>query len=195
MIESKAEKQLKNLGLNSYEVKIWTALLSRGVSTAGELSDIANVPRSRSYDVLESLEKKGFVKTKNGKPARYTAISPSEALENTKKNTQETASEEIKKNPALPDSPDFPSLPDRPDLAVNLLITLIHQANYLIDKLIVSLKEKHMKEGGLTEELYQQISLQAQKGFSNLKELKKRLPEFISYAAIRIVLAKMKTNA
>lgn len=60
----------------------------------------------------------------------------------------------IRKNPALPDSPGFPSLPDYPDLAVNLLINLIHQANYLIDKLIVSLKEKHMKEGGLTEELY-----------------------------------------
>ena len=45
--------------LNLYEVKLWTALLSRGVSTAGELSDIADVPRSRSYDVLESLEKKG----------------------------------------------------------------------------------------------------------------------------------------
>ena len=28
--------------LNLYEVKIWTALLSRGVSTAGELSDISN---------------------------------------------------------------------------------------------------------------------------------------------------------
>ena len=36
--------------LNLYEVKIWTALLSRGVSTAGELSDIADVPRSRSCD-------------------------------------------------------------------------------------------------------------------------------------------------
>lgn len=60
----------------------------------------------------------------------------------------------IRKNPALSDSPNFPSLPDHPDLAVNLLITLIHQANYLIDKLIISLKEKHMKEGGLTEELY-----------------------------------------
>jgi len=60
----------------------------------------------------------------------------------------------IKINPALPDSPNFPNLPDHPDLAVNLLITLIHQVNYLIDKLIVSLKEKHMKEGGLTEELY-----------------------------------------
>ncbi len=60
----------------------------------------------------------------------------------------------IRKNPALPDYPDFPDLPNRPDLAVNLLITLIHQANYLIDKLTTSLKEKHMKEGGLTEELY-----------------------------------------
>ena len=34
-------------GLNLYEAKIWTALLSRGIATAGELSDIANVPRSR----------------------------------------------------------------------------------------------------------------------------------------------------
>ena len=60
--------------LNLYEVKIWTALLSRGVSTAGELSDIANVPRSRSYDVLESLEKKGFIKSveKKGKKTKRT---------------------------------------------------------------------------------------------------------------------------
>lgn len=50
----------------------------------------------------------------------------------------------IKQNPALPNSPE---------VAVNLLITLINQANYLLDKLIVSLKEKHMKEGGLSEEL------------------------------------------
>ena len=60
--------------LNLYEVRLWSALLSRGVSTAGELSDIANVPRSRSYDVLESLEKKGFVVMKTGKPIKYIAI-------------------------------------------------------------------------------------------------------------------------
>ncbi|MBI3282682.1 hypothetical protein HYZ70_01225 [Candidatus Curtissbacteria bacterium] len=34
------------------------------------------------------------------------------------------------------------------------MITLINQANFLIDKLIVSLKEKHMKEGGFNEQLY-----------------------------------------
>jgi len=45
----------------------------------------------------------------------------------------------------------------------------------------------------LPDELYQQIAAQAQKGFTTLKELKKRLPEFISYAALRVVIAKMKT--
>ena len=97
MLSQRAEKQIKNLGLNSYEVKIWTALLSRGVSTAGELSDIANVPRSRSYDVLESLEKKGFVVMKLGKPIKYIAVPPKEVVERVKKNVQEYAKEEVKK--------------------------------------------------------------------------------------------------
>ena len=85
IMESENFKKVKALGLNTYEVKIWTALLSRGVSTAGELSDIANVPRSRSYDVLESLEKKGFVVMKLGKPIKYLAVAPKEVLERVKK--------------------------------------------------------------------------------------------------------------
>jgi len=83
--------KLKDFGLNSYEAKLWTALLSRGVATAGELSDIANVPRSRSYDVLESLERKGFVIMKLGKPIKYIAVPPAEVLERVKKNIQEDA--------------------------------------------------------------------------------------------------------
>jgi len=83
--------RLKDFGLNSYEAKLWTALLSRGVATAGELSDIANVPRSRSYDVLESLERKGFVIMKLGKPIKYIAVPPSEVLDRVKKNITEDA--------------------------------------------------------------------------------------------------------
>ncbi len=83
--------------LNLYEVKIWTALLSRGVSTAGELSDIANVPRSRSYDVLESLEKKGFAITKLGKPIKYIAVPPEEVIERVKKNVDEEAKNQVRK--------------------------------------------------------------------------------------------------
>jgi len=82
-------------GLNLYEVKIWASLLSRGVSTAGELSDMGNVPRSRSYDVLESLEKKGFVVMKIGKPIKYIAVHPAEVVERVKKNLHEEAKEKI----------------------------------------------------------------------------------------------------
>lgn len=88
-------KLRRYFSLNLYEVKIWAALLSRGVSTAGELSDIANVPRSRSYDVLESLEKKGFVVMKLGKPIKYLAVPPQEVLERVKKNMKDEANEKI----------------------------------------------------------------------------------------------------
>jgi sugar-specific transcriptional regulator TrmB len=88
--------RLKDFGLNSYEAKLWTALLSRGVSTAGELSDIANVPRSRSYDVLESLEKKGFIVVKIGKPIKYIAVPPEEVLERVKKKIKEEADRQDK---------------------------------------------------------------------------------------------------
>ncbi len=85
MILLTAEKQLRNLGLNGYEAKVWIALLSKCTSTAGELSDIANVPRSRCYDVLKSLEAKGFVLSIKGKPLKYKTSSPSEAIGKAKK--------------------------------------------------------------------------------------------------------------
>src|SRR3972149_1983698 len=93
--------KLKDFGLNTYESKIWTALLSRGVSTAGELSDIANVPRSRSYDVLESLEKKGFVIMKLGKPIKYLAVPPKEVLERVKRNVKKDADDQVKRLESL----------------------------------------------------------------------------------------------
>ncbi len=76
----------KIFDLNLYEVKVWTALLSRGVSTAGELSNISDVPRSRTYDILESLEKKGFIIMKLGKPIKFIALKPEEVVERVKKN-------------------------------------------------------------------------------------------------------------
>src|SRR3989344_790991 len=88
-------KLRRYFNLNLYEVRIWTALLSRGVSTAGELSDIGHVPRSRAYDVLESLEKKGFVVMKLGKPIKYIAVEPTEVVERVKKNIQIEADQSV----------------------------------------------------------------------------------------------------
>jgi len=96
IVQKEFLNKLKDFGLNTYESKLWTALLARGVSTAGELSDIANVPRSRSYDVLESLEKKGFIVMKIGKPIKYIAVPPAEVLERVKKKIEEDSEKQIK---------------------------------------------------------------------------------------------------
>jgi len=87
----------KIFDLNLYEVKVWTALLSRGTSTAGELSNISDVPRSRTYDILESLEKKGFIIMKLGKPIKFVALKPEEVVERVKKNLMVQAKERTKR--------------------------------------------------------------------------------------------------
>lgn len=90
-------KKLRSaFNLNIYEVKIWAALLSKGVAAAGELSDISNVPRSRSYDVLESLERRGFVVMKLGKPIKYLAVKPEEIFVREKKRLIENAESQVK---------------------------------------------------------------------------------------------------
>ncbi len=87
----------KIFDLNLYEVRVWTALLSRGTSTAGELSNISDVPRSRTYDILESLEKKGFIIMKLGKPIKFVALKPEEVVERVKKNLLFSAKEKTKR--------------------------------------------------------------------------------------------------
>jgi sugar-specific transcriptional regulator TrmB len=87
----------KIFDLNLYEVKVWASLLSRGMSTAGELSNISDVPRSRTYDILESLEKKGFIIMKLGKPIKFVALKPEEVIERVKKNLVRDAQEKSKR--------------------------------------------------------------------------------------------------
>jgi len=107
MVSQKTMDKLRAIGLNLYERKLYVALLSRGTSTAGELSEMAIVPRSRSYDVLESLAEKGFVVIKNAKPLQYVAVSPDESLERSKNKMRSDLAEaveridELKKSDAM----------------------------------------------------------------------------------------------
>ena len=95
---------LKSIGLNLYERKIFVALLAKGVATAAEVSEIANVPRSRSYDVLESLAEKGFVVFQPSKPIKYVALAPREALERIKHNLKKSHEEKIERIDKLKNS-------------------------------------------------------------------------------------------
>ena len=82
--------------LNIYETKVWLALLSKGIASAGEVAELSGVPRSRTYDVLESLEKRGFAIIKIGKPVKYIAVKPTEVIEKIKANTLSEAQEKVK---------------------------------------------------------------------------------------------------
>lgn len=96
IVQEEFLKKLRSaFNLNIYEVKIWTALLSKGLAPAGELADISGVPRSRSYDVLESLEKRGFVIIKLGKPIKYIAVKPEEIIKRVKNSIEKDAGYQV----------------------------------------------------------------------------------------------------
>ncbi|MCR4336084.1 MAG: hypothetical protein NUV57_06160 [archaeon] len=76
MIES-----IKKLGLNEYEARAYNALLSSGKASAVFVSKSSNIPRARVYDVLFSLEKKGFVTRSASKPIEFSVVKPLIAVE------------------------------------------------------------------------------------------------------------------
>ncbi len=108
IIQLQLIKQIKEyFSLNIYETKVWLALLGKGVASAGEIAEISEVPRSRTYDVLESLEKRGFAIIKLGKPVKYIAVKPNIIIEKLKSNALKNADEKLKTLSKLKDTPEF----------------------------------------------------------------------------------------
>ncbi len=96
LIKQELVSKIKDyFGLNIYETKVWLALLGKGIASAGEVAGISRVPRSRSYDVLESLEKKGFSIVKIGKPVKYIGVKPEIILDRLKGNLINDAKEKM----------------------------------------------------------------------------------------------------
>jgi len=79
-ISQDARKVLKELGLTDYETRAYLALLEKGVLTASQVSQSADVPYSKVYETLTSLERKGWIKIEQDRPSRYYPKAPSEAL-------------------------------------------------------------------------------------------------------------------
>lgn len=81
--------------LNIYEAKVWLALLRKGIASAGEIASSSGVPRSRTYDVLEGLEKRGFAIVQLGKPMKYIGVKPKMIIEKLKNNVRRNAEEKM----------------------------------------------------------------------------------------------------
>ena len=80
MSEEKIIDTLSDLGLTSYEAKVFVALTQLGEASVGEIYPQADVPRSAVYGVLDKLQKKGMIEISHGKPTKYRALNPDIAL-------------------------------------------------------------------------------------------------------------------
>jgi len=89
VISQDARKVLRDLGLTDYETRAYLSLLEMGVLTASQVSENADVPYSKVYETLASLERKGWIETEHGRPTRYYPKAPSEALAKTKLQQEE----------------------------------------------------------------------------------------------------------
>lgn len=113
IVKQELVKQIKEyFNLNIYETKVWLALLGKGLASAGEIAELSGVPRSRTYDVLESLEKEGFAIAKLGKPVKYIAVSPTTVLEKLKSNTMQKANENVLMLSNLKETKEYTELED-----------------------------------------------------------------------------------
>lgn len=83
-VSERTRRSLQELGLTDYEIRSYTALLDLGPSTASRLSEGAGVPYSKIYEVLGSLERKGWIEMEHGRPSKYYPKPPSVATEITK---------------------------------------------------------------------------------------------------------------
>lgn len=111
IIKPELVKRIKEFfNLNIYETKVWLALLAKGVASAGEVAELSGVPRSRTYDVLESLEKRGFAIVKIGKPVKYISVKPTEVIEKLKSKTLYEAQERVKTLSTLKETQEYTEL-------------------------------------------------------------------------------------
>ncbi len=88
-VDENTKATLRELGLNAYEVDAYLVLLQCGQLTAMEISREAKVPYSKIYEVLNSLKEKGWIRSNETRPFKYSPVSPAEAAAYTKQRLED----------------------------------------------------------------------------------------------------------
>jgi sugar-specific transcriptional regulator TrmB len=71
----KVEPLLKDIGMKEYEAKAFTAVLKCGICSADQISHAAQIPLTRVYETMASLQKLGLITVMNTRPKKYRLIS------------------------------------------------------------------------------------------------------------------------
>ncbi|MEA1932615.1 MAG: helix-turn-helix domain-containing protein [Euryarchaeota archaeon] len=67
--------QLEWFNLSTYAARTFVALRGLGAATAKEVSQAAEVPRTRVYDAVDELADRGLVDVRESSPQRFVAVS------------------------------------------------------------------------------------------------------------------------
>ncbi|MFC6864321.1 TrmB family transcriptional regulator [Halomicroarcula sp. GCM10025817] len=78
--KSRAIEELQAVGLTEYEAKCFVALSQIPSGTATDVSEIVDIPRTRIYDIAESLQDCGLVEIQKGTPREFRAVSTDVAM-------------------------------------------------------------------------------------------------------------------
>lgn len=79
--QQRAVRELQKVGLTEYEARCFVALSRVPKATAKEVSQLADVPRSRVYDSAENLQTRGLVDVREGTAREFRAVSVDLAVE------------------------------------------------------------------------------------------------------------------
>lgn len=89
------EKTLKNYGLTEKQAKIYLACLELGSTSVQKISQKAGLPRSTSYELLETLQQQGLVSTFQKKKVRYFSAEEPEKVVNLAKQKAESLEQSL----------------------------------------------------------------------------------------------------
>ena len=103
-------ENLKNIGLNGYEAKVYLALLKKYPATGYEVAQLADIPQSRAYDTLKALETDGIVTATASKPVTYVPIKPKDLTNRYRRKLTSTLTLLEKKLPNVKDNHTEPVL-------------------------------------------------------------------------------------
>lgn len=81
VVAETAADQLERLGLSSYEARAYATLAETPGMTAEMVSERADIPKGRVYDVLNSLCERSLVRSDKDRPKRYVAVEPDVAVD------------------------------------------------------------------------------------------------------------------
>jgi len=146
-ISDKTKKALEKIGLTSYEIRTFAALLKSGEQTASEISQKSGVPYSKIYEVLGTLEEKSWIGTDDSRPTKYFAKSPSTGLETTKQKmeTDFSQNQKVILNELVP-LYEKSGTSEKPDIwvlsgAVNIAAKILEMVDTCRNEVMIALPE------------------------------------------------------